>query len=77
MGIGPVEASRLALKRAGLTLDQMDIIELNEAFAAQVLACTRTLGLDDRDARINPTGRCHRTWTSIRNVRYAHHSLGC
>jgi 3-oxoadipyl-CoA thiolase len=56
MGIGPVEASRLALKRAGLTLDQMDWIELNEAFAAQVLACTRTLGLEDDDPRINPNG---------------------
>ena len=56
MGIGPVEASRLALKRAGLTLDQMDVIELNEAFAAQVLACTRQLGLSDDDVRINPNG---------------------
>lgn len=56
MGIGPVEASRLALKRAGLSLDQMDVIELNEAFAAQVLACTRQLGLEDSDSRINPNG---------------------
>jgi 3-oxoadipyl-CoA thiolase len=56
MGIGPVEASRLALKRAGLTLDQLDVIELNEAFAAQVLACTRQLGLSDNDERINPNG---------------------
>lgn len=56
MGIGPVEASRKALERAGLTLDQMDVLELNEAFAAQVLACTRTMGLDDHDARINPNG---------------------
>lgn len=56
MGIGPVEASKLALKRAGLTLDQMDIIELNEAFAAQVLACTRTLGMTDKDERLNPNG---------------------
>lgn len=56
MGIGPVEASRKALERAGLTLDQMDVLELNEAFAAQVLACTRTMGLDDRDPRINPNG---------------------
>lgn len=56
MGIGPVEASRKALERAGLTLDQMDVLELNEAFAAQVLACTRTMGLDDRDERINPNG---------------------
>ncbi len=56
MGIGPVEASRKALERACLTLDQMDVLELNEAFAAQVLACTRTMGLDDRDPRINPNG---------------------
>lgn len=56
MGIGPVEASKLALKRAGLTIDQMDILELNEAFAAQVLACTRSLGLEDIDERINPNG---------------------
>lgn len=56
MGIGPVEASRKALERAGLTLDQMDVLELNEAFAAQVLACTRSMGLDDRDSRINPNG---------------------
>jgi len=56
MGIGPVEASRLAMKRAGLTMDQIDVIELNEAFAAQVLACTRQLGIDDDDTRINPNG---------------------
>jgi acetyl-CoA acyltransferase len=56
MGIGPVEASKLALKRAGLTLDQIDHIELNEAFAAQVLACTRNLGLADNDPRLNPNG---------------------
>jgi len=56
MGIGPVKASQKALKRAGLTLDDMDIIELNEAFAAQALACTRELGLADNDPRINPNG---------------------
>lgn len=56
MGIGPVGASEKALKRAGLTLDEMDVIELNEAFAAQVLACTRAMGLSDDDARINPNG---------------------
>ncbi len=56
MGIGPVKATELALKRAGLTLDQIDIIELNEAFAAQALACTRALGLADDDTRINPNG---------------------
>jgi 3-oxoadipyl-CoA thiolase len=56
MGIGPVNASRLALERAGLTLADMDILELNEAFAAQVLSCTRSLGLPDDDPRINPNG---------------------
>jgi acetyl-CoA acyltransferase len=56
MGIGPVEATNKALKRAGLTLDQIDIIELNEAFAAQSLACTRSFGIADNDPRINPNG---------------------
>ncbi len=56
MGIGPVYASQKALSKAGLTLDDMDVIELNEAFAAQSLACTRALGLTDDDPRINPNG---------------------
>ncbi|MDX1476622.1 MAG: acetyl-CoA C-acyltransferase [Saprospiraceae bacterium] len=56
MGIGPVYASQKALGKAGLTLDQMDIIEINEAFAAQVLACTREMGLEDNDPRLNPNG---------------------
>lgn len=56
MGIGPVKASQQALAKAGLTLDQIDHIEINEAFAAQVLACTRQLGLEDNDPRINPNG---------------------
>ena len=56
MGIGPVGASKKALKRAGLILEDMDVIELNEAFAAQALACTRELGLADNDPRINPNG---------------------
>ena len=56
MGIGPVYASEKALSKAGLSLDDMDIIELNEAFAAQVLACTRKMGLADDDPRINPNG---------------------
>jgi acetyl-CoA acyltransferase len=56
MGIGPVEASKKALSRAGLTLADMDVIEVNEAFAAQVLACSRTLGLADDDSRINING---------------------
>ncbi len=56
MGIGPVEAANKALKRAGLKMDQMDIIELNEAFSAQALACTRALHLSDDDSRVNPNG---------------------
>ncbi len=56
MGIGPVPASNMALKRAGLSMKDIDIIELNEAFAAQSLACTRAWGLADDDSRINPNG---------------------
>lgn len=56
MGIGPVFASNKALAKAGLTMKDMDIIELNEAFAAQALACTREWGLADDDPRINPNG---------------------
>ena len=56
MGIGPVGASQRALKKAGLALDDMDVIEINEAFAAQVLACTRMLGIDDHDPRLNMHG---------------------
>ena len=56
MGIGPVSASRRALEIADLSLDQIDVIELNEAFAAQALAVTRELGLDDDDPRVNPNG---------------------
>jgi len=56
MGIGPVPATRKVLKKLGLTLDDIDIIELNEAFAAQSLGCSRELGLKDDDARINPLG---------------------
>jgi len=56
MGIGPVEASRRALAKAGLGWDDLDVIELNEAFAAQSLACIRSWNLADDDARINPNG---------------------
>ncbi len=56
MGIGPVKASEKALKRAGLSLDDMDIIELNEAFSAQAIACIREMGLEDNDPRVNPNG---------------------
>ncbi len=56
MGMGPVPATNMLLKHTGLSLNQMDIIELNEAFAAQALACIRELNLDDHDPRINPQG---------------------
>ncbi|RZJ34330.1 MAG: 3-oxoadipyl-CoA thiolase [Flavobacterium sp.] len=56
MGIGPVEAANKALSKAGLTMDDMDVIELNEAFASQALACIRAWGLKDDDPRINPNG---------------------
>jgi acetyl-CoA acetyltransferase family protein len=56
MGIGPVEASNRALEKAGLRMEDMDIIELNEAFASQSLACIRAWGLSDNDPRINPNG---------------------
>jgi len=56
MGIGPVEASEKALAKAGLKMDDMDLIEINEAFAVQVLACLRLLHIDDNDPRVNPNG---------------------
>ena len=54
MGLGPIYAVPKALKRAGMTLDQMEVIELNEAFAAQALPCIRELGMDP--AKVNPNG---------------------
>lgn len=56
MGIGPVNASKKALAKANLSLDDIGVIELNEAFSAQSLACTRELGLADNDPRVNPNG---------------------
>jgi len=56
MGMGPVPSSLKALERAGLSLEQMDVIELNEAFAAQSLACLRELHIADDDPRVNPNG---------------------
>ncbi|MGD9993448.1 MAG: 3-oxoadipyl-CoA thiolase [Salinivirgaceae bacterium] len=56
MGMGPVPATQKLLKHLGLTLNDMDLIELNEAFAAQALGCSRELGLADNDPRINPLG---------------------
>jgi len=56
MGIGPAPATEKVMALTGLTLAQMDVIELNEAFAAQGLAVLRMLGLSDDDARVNPNG---------------------
>ena len=56
MGFAPAPAMKKLLKQTGLSLDEMDVIELNEAFAAQALACTRDLGLADDSARVNPNG---------------------
>jgi acetyl-CoA C-acetyltransferase len=56
MGLGPVFAIRKALARAGLTLNDMDIIEINEAFATQVLGCLKLLEVDFNDPRVNPNG---------------------
>jgi len=56
MGLGPVDATKKVMKRTGLSLDDMDVIELNEAFAGQNLAVLRELGIDDFDERVNPNG---------------------
>lgn len=56
MGYGPVPACEKALARAGLSINDMDVIEINEAFAAQVLGCTTKLGIDQTDSRLNPNG---------------------
>ncbi|MDR8378965.1 3-oxoadipyl-CoA thiolase, partial [Acinetobacter baumannii] len=56
MGLGPVPAVRKVLERAGLNINDMDLIELNEAFAAQALGVLRQLGVPDDAARVNPNG---------------------
>ena len=56
MGAGPIDAIKLALKRANLSLDDMDIIEINEAFASQVLSCLKGLNVAFDDPRVNPNG---------------------
>ena len=56
MGIGPVPATKKALERAGITMDDVGLVELNEAFAAQVLACLHEWGMDSEDGRLNPNG---------------------
>jgi acetyl-CoA acyltransferase len=70
MGFGPVPATNKLLARLGMSLDQVDIIELNEAFAVQALACSRALGLADDDPRINPLGA-----SGARIVTSAYHQL--
>jgi acetyl-CoA C-acetyltransferase len=56
MGLGPIEASRQALKRAGMTIDDVDVVEINEAFAAQVIPSARALGVDPLSDKLNPHG---------------------
>jgi acetyl-CoA C-acetyltransferase len=56
MGAGPIEAARKLLTRYGLSIDQIDVIELNEAFASQAIATLRDLGVDPFDPRVNPNG---------------------
>jgi acetyl-CoA C-acetyltransferase len=56
MGLGPIEASRRVLSRAGMTMDDVDILEINEAFAAQVIPCARELGVDPLSDKLNPHG---------------------
>jgi acetyl-CoA C-acetyltransferase/3-oxo-5,6-didehydrosuberyl-CoA/3-oxoadipyl-CoA thiolase len=53
MGIGPIPAAQKAMKRAGLTIDQIDLVEINEAFASQVLACAHELGIDINKLNVN------------------------
>ena len=56
MGLGPIEASRQALRRAGMSIDDVDVVEINEAFAAQVIPSARALGVDPFDDKLNPHG---------------------
>jgi acetyl-CoA C-acetyltransferase len=56
MGVGPIEAVRMALKQAGMTIDEVDVVELNEAFAAQVLPVCREIGVDPFSDKLNPHG---------------------
>ncbi len=56
MGVGPIEAVRKALKQAGMTIDEVDVVELNEAFAAQVLPVCREIGVDPFSDKLNPHG---------------------
>ena len=56
MGLGPIQASKQALQRAGMSIDDIDVVEINEAFAAQVIPSARGIGIDPFDDRLNPFG---------------------
>src|SRR5260370_8637163 len=56
MGLGPIEASRQALRRAGMSIEDIDVVEINEAFAAQVIPSARALGVDPFSDKLNPQG---------------------
>mgnify|MGYP003652675955 FL=1 len=75
MGFGPAPASKKLLARLGLDVDQLDVIELNEAFASQGLATLRDLGIADDDPRVNPKGNC--AGSSAGHVRRADCRIGC
>lgn len=76
MGYGPVPASKLALKKAGLSASDIDVFEMNEAFAAQILPCIKDLGLMEQIDEDQPQRRCDRAWSSARLLRstYQHHA---
>ena len=73
MGVGPIEAVRRVLKQAGMTIDDVDVVELNEAFAAQVLPVCRELGVDPFGEKLNPARRRDRARPSLRHDRRADH----
>jgi len=65
MGVGPVPSTEKALARAGLSIEDIDLFEVNEAFAVQVLAFLDHFGIADDDPRVNPNGWCDRCWTPL------------
>ncbi len=77
MGFAPAPAIKKLLKQANLTLEQMDVIELNEAFAAQALAVTRDLGLADDTTQVNPKWWCNCDWSSTGCIgcTFSHHGF--
>ena len=68
MGVGPIPATEQVLRQTGLSIDDIGLIEINEAFAVQVLAFLDHFGIDDDDPRVNPLGRRHRDWASARVI---------